>query len=256
MIATAKMPDVVGNIRVSTEEQAKEGISLIEQEMKVTKYCDLHDLHLVEITRDEGVSGKTLARPGIQEALAMLRDGRAGGLVIAKLDRLTRRLKDWTTLIDEYFGEKIIVRGGRGRGLTRDGYKLHSVNDHVNTATPNGRLMLNLVFTIAQWERETISERTRNGLRTKMGMEERVGAVRYGFDLDLTSDMNKRDQPGRLVLNPVEQERIAMMRALRDDGASLRAVCAALEQAGIETKDGRKTWHPDTVRKILKWSCD
>lgn len=250
------MPPVVGNIRVSTEEQAREGFSLLDQEMQIEKYCDLYRLRLVEMTRDEGVSGKTLERPGIQRALELLRTGGAEGLVIAKLDRLTRRLRDWTHLIENYFAETILAVGGRGRGTTRPGYRLHSVMDHVDTSSSNGRLMLNLVFTIAQWEREVISERTKSGLRTKMTLGERAGGVRYGFDVDPDSPLNKRDQAGMLMRNELEQERIAMMRALRDSGSSLRAVCAALEESGIETKEGLKRWHPDTVRKILSWSCD
>src|SRR5579871_930657 len=97
---------VVGLTRVSTEEQAREGVSLAAQRSKIEAYCKLYDLELVELIEDAGQSAKSLKRPGLQKALAMLRKGEAQGLVICKLDRLSRNVADWNTLIDQYFGEK------------------------------------------------------------------------------------------------------------------------------------------------------
>ena len=97
---------VIGYIRVSTDEQASNGQSLDSQRVKLEAYASLYDLELVEIIEDAGQSGKTLKREGLPHALAMLRSGKAEGLLIAKLDRLTRSVGDWQILIDGYFGEK------------------------------------------------------------------------------------------------------------------------------------------------------
>ena len=93
---------VIGYIRVSTEEQASDGVSLASQREKIEGYAKLYDLELIGIIEDAGQSGKTLDRPGLQEALAMVRKGKVGGLVIAKLDRLSRSVVDWNTLIDGF----------------------------------------------------------------------------------------------------------------------------------------------------------
>jgi site-specific DNA recombinase len=228
------MMRVVGYPRVSTEEQAREGISLASQRAKIAGYASLYDLELIDVIEDAGVSAKTLDRPGLQKVLALLDSGQAEGVVLTKLDRLTRSLRDWSYLIDHYFGEK----GGR---------KLFSVGDSIDTRTATGRMMLNMVMTIAQWEREIISERTCGALQHKIKMGERCGKVRYGHVL--ASD-------GRMLAdNPSEQETIRLMWSLRCEGRSFRQIADALKARGIETKEGNSTWMPSTIRRILARSA-
>src|SRR5690349_820588 len=93
----------VGYIRVSTDKQAEHGVSLEAQQAKLTAYAQLYDVELVEVIVDAGVSAKTLDRPGLQRALGMLRKGQANALLVAKLDRLTRSVKDLGALVEEYF---------------------------------------------------------------------------------------------------------------------------------------------------------
>ena len=88
------MRRVVGYIRVSSEGQATEGVSLDAQRVKLAAYCTAMDLELVGIEADEGVSAKSLRRPGLQRALGLLDAGAADGLLITKLDRLTRSVRD------------------------------------------------------------------------------------------------------------------------------------------------------------------
>ena len=152
------MPEmrVIGYVRVSTEEQGKEGVSLALQEAKIKEYCRLYELDLARIESDPGFSAKTLDRPGIKSALDDLRRTKTvrkadthsfDGIVIYKLDRLTRSISNWDQLIQEFFNEKA-------------GKRLFSVSDQIDTRTANGRMFLNLIMTIAQWEREIIAERT------------------------------------------------------------------------------------------------
>ena len=174
---------VIAYARVSTVEQAEGGISLDAQIAKMAAYAGLYELETVETVLDPGESGKTLNRPGLQRALGLLKTGKADGLLIVKLDRLTRSIADWQDLIDAYFGE-------------RAGRQLLSVNDSIDTRTAAGRLVLNVLITVAQWERETIGERTRDALQHKIKSHQRVGKVRYGYDLAADGVTLDR-QPGR-----------------------------------------------------------
>lgn len=219
----------VGYIRVSTEEQATGGVSLAAQREKLEAYAKLYELELVAIVEDAGQSAKTLNRTGLQAALAMLRRGEADGLVIAKLDRLTRSVGDWQALIDEFFGE-------------RAGKQLLSVADSIDTRTAAGRLVLNVLLSVAQWEREAIAERTRDALQHKIRRGERCGEVRFGFDLG--------PDGVSLVPNADEQQAIGIIRELRDAGQTLRQIAAKLTALGIRTKKGRGKWTHTAVGKI------
>lgn len=220
----------VGYIRVSSEEQATEGVSLDAQRAKVVGYADLYGLELVGIEVDAGASAKSLDRPALARALAMLDRGEADGLVIAKLDRLSRSVGDWDRLIADYFGEKA-------------GRKLWSVADSIDTRTAAGRLVLNVLMSVAQWEREAIGERTRDALRHKIRVGERCGKVRFGHDLHADGV--------RLVDNAAEQGGLALIRELRAGGLSLRAIAAELDRRGVPTKERRGPWGHAAVKRVL-----
>jgi len=221
---------VIGYLRVSTEEQAVDGVSLAAQRQKVTAYAALYELELVEIIEDAGESGKSLVRPGLTRALGLIRAGKADGLLIAKLDRLSRSVADWNTLIDGYFGE-------------RAEKSLFSVADSIDTRTAAGRLVLNVLMSVAQWERETIGERTSAALQYKRSCGELVGAVPFGYDLG----------PGgvKLVENHAEQRVLAMIKDLRRGGMSLRRIAAELSSRNVPTKEGKRNWTHSTIQRIL-----
>src|SRR6266699_329103 len=133
-------------------------------------YAALYDIALVDIVVDAAFSAKTLDRPGLQRALGMLRKGQASALLVAKLDRLTRSLNDLGTLVEEYFSSDRIT--------------LLSVADNIDTRTAAGRLVLNVLGSVAQWERETIGERTAEVLAHKRSKGEKLGGdVPYGYIL-------------------------------------------------------------------------
>jgi site-specific DNA recombinase len=226
---------VDGYIRVSTEEQSTEGVSLPLQEDKIRDYCKLYGLDLVKIERDAGVSAKTMDRPGLATVLEDLERGRVDGLVIYKLDRLTRSLRDWSDLIERFFTEKA-------------GRRLFSVNDHIDTRTPSGLLVLDIIMTVAQWERREISFRTKAALQGKIGRGERCGRIRFGYDL--AGD-------GRtLVPNPLEQQAITLMKRWDEQGMTYRRMVAMLEELGIETKEPGSIWRPGVIHRILTRPID
>lgn len=216
---------VVGYCRVSTEEQAREGVSLDAQEQKLRMYAELYGLELVAVIRDSGVSAKSLDRPGLGEALAALDTGAAEGLLVAKLDRLTRSVRDLGTLLDGYFAAR---------------FSLLSVADQIDTRTAGGRLVLNILASVSQWEREAIGERTKAALAYKKSQGAHVGAPRLGA----------RVEGGALVADASEAATVARIQELAAEGCSLRAIAATLAAEGCRTKRGGK-WAPETIRKVL-----
>ena len=222
---------ILGYVRVSSEEQARDGVSLDAQTAKVQGFAALHGLELVEVVSDPAVSAKTLERPGLARVLGLLDAGAVNGLVVFKLDRLTRSLADWSLLIDRYFGEA----GGRS---------LMSVSESIDTRTAGGRMVLNLLMTVAQWERETIAERTKAALAFKHARGERTGGVPFG----------RRLNPDGRTLDPDPGELAALVeiRRWRSEGWSLRRIAAELDRRGIPPKRGGPRWSHASVRHLVR----
>lgn len=204
---------VIGYVRVSTEEQAREGVSLAAQERRLRAYAELYELEVLEVCSDAGVSAKTLERPGLERALRALEEGLAGGLLIAKLDRLTRSVADWNDLIDRFFGRKAA---------------LFSVGEQIDTRTAGGRLVLNVLVSVAQWEREAIGERTAAALRHLKDQGVKLGAPRLE-----------------------DPDTIARIRELLEKDVSLRGIARTLEQESFPTLRGGR-WRAATVSKIAR----
>lgn len=214
----------IGYVRVSTEEQAKEGISIDAQSEKLRQYADLHDINLVDIIVDAGASAKSLKRPGLDNALAMLQSGEADALLIYKLDRLTRSVVDLGRLIDEYFKR----------------YELLSVMDDLNTSSANGRLVLNVLTSIAQWERETICERTADSLQYMKEQRRVYNHLPLGY----------RDNGG--MLQPIDDEQITVAEIfdMKSKGMSMHKIANSLNERGIVGKRGG-AFYASTIRAII-----
>ncbi len=208
----------VAYLRVSTDKQADRGVSLDAQREKVHAYAKLYDLDLVDVIVDAGQSAKTLDRPGLQRALGMLRAKEAQALLVVKLDRLTRSVRDLGDLLETYFAP--------GKS------DLLAVDMQIDTRTPGGRMMLNILASVSQWEREIIGERTATALRHKAAQGEFTGgAAPYGFRL--------ADDGEHLAPVEGEQAAVAEARSLRARGLSLRAIAEALWEKGIGSRVGR-----------------
>jgi DNA invertase Pin-like site-specific DNA recombinase len=224
---------VVGYCRVSTEEQADEGASLAVQQEKIAQYAKTYELELVDMHVDAGVSAKTLDRPALQTALSDLRTGQAGGLIVMKLDRLTRSVRDLQALLDNYFREK---------------YALMAVTDQFDTRTASGRLMMNLLSMISEWEREVIAERTKEVLQHLKSKGVRLGRDPLGWER--TGEL---DAEGRMVFKevPEEQKTLKLILLLRQQGHSLASIAETLSAKGIATKRGG-VWSAQTISDVLQ----
>lgn len=224
---------VIGYLRVSTEAQADGGVSLDAQRSKVESYAALYDLDLVAVVVDPGASGKTMERPGLQAVLARLGAGEADGLLVAKLDRLTRSVRDLGALLDLGF---------------RDRFALLSVSEQIDTRSAAGRLVLNVLCSVAEWERETIGERTREALAHLRASGACLGGEALGW-----ARGEERDDDGRLVVREVAEEAATVRRilALRAHGHTLRAIAAKLAEEGHRTKRGG-AWGPQTIANVIR----
>ena len=164
----------IGYVRVSAQEQSSNGVSLDAQRDRLTAYCKLNGINIIDIKADEGISGSTLERPGLQAALQMLQRGRANTLLVAKLDRLSRSLRDVCALVEDFFGD--------------DRYHLLSLCGMVTTHSAAGRMVLMNLASYNHFEREVISERTRDALRHMMSQGVLLGPAPCGYEFSHDAD--------------------------------------------------------------------
>jgi site-specific DNA recombinase len=226
----------IGYVRVSTQEQATEGVSLDAQRDRLTAYCNMNGIKLIDIKADEGISGSTLERPGLQAALQTLRRGRANTLIVAKLDRLSRSLRDVCSLVDEMFSD--------------EKYHLLSLCGMVNTHSAAGRMVLLNLANYNQYERELISERTRDALQHMKAQGVRLGPAPYGYELS-----HDCDEHGRRKLIPLahEQDVLRQIESMRADGLKLREIAWRLNEAKIPARrDG--IWRATRISIVLQRS--
>ena len=207
--------NVIGYIRVSTNEQAENGVSLDAQAAKIRGHCKVNGWRCVEVVRDDGYSAKDLKRPGLQRILDELptKGRRFDGIVVAKLDRLTRSVRDLIRVTEL---------------LLRQGIALVSIHEAVDTSTATGKMFYTLVTVISEWERGVIGERTRDALAYKRRNSERVGALPYGFAL--------ADDGKHLVAVPAEGKVLAQIGKERAKGGSYGRIADALNADRIRTK--------------------
>jgi DNA invertase Pin-like site-specific DNA recombinase len=221
---------LVGYLRVSTSGQVADGLGLDIQESAIRSWCKEHDHRLVGFHSDEGVSGTTDERDGLQEALAAVRFNGADGLVVHTLDRLARRLD-----VQEAALQSIWASGGRAFTVDQGEALEDDPDDPVRT------FVRQVLGAVSQLEAGMIVRRLRRGREAKA---ERggyaFGAPPFGF----------RAEDGALVEDPDEQTVISRMVALRGDGMSLRQIAGVLNESGLSPKRSG-AWHPMMVKRVL-----
>jgi DNA invertase Pin-like site-specific DNA recombinase len=203
---------VLGYVRVSTGEQARSGLGLTAQERAIRDACRQRGWQLVEVLRDDGASGKDLNRPGIQEALRRIAAGDARGLVTAKLDRLSRSLVDAAHLLAWF---------------DRANAALVAVDLGIDTSTTSGRLVASVMAAVAEWERSTISARTRDAAAVRRAAGGRMG------------------RPSVRDTRPDIAARIAAGRAA---GLTWQAIADQLNRDAVPTVRGGSEWRVSSVQ--------
>lgn len=203
-------------VRVSTEEQAGSGLGLEAQTAKIADYCAGRGWHLVAEFADPGVSGgvRVEDRPNLVAALDLIERGDAAGLIVAKLDRLSRSASDAAGLLER---------------SQRNGWALVACDLGVDTSTPAGEMMANVLGTFARFEKRLIGQRTSDALQARKAQGVQLGRPQRA-DADLIDKIVK----------------------LRSGGAALREIAATLNEQGVPTVHGGARWHASTVSGILR----
>lgn len=220
----------IGYVRVSTSMQAEKQLSEIFQRERIAAYCVAMGIELITIFDDSGKSGRDMtSREELQNAMLMLKRKEADTIIIYKIDRLSRSLTDLSALIQK---------------IEKWGCHLISIQDSISTDSAAGRLMINLIGSIAQWEAEATAEKTHQAMTVLKSRGHRYSRhIPYG--VDLASDGKT------LTSNSDEQSIIGNMKTMRADGMTFQSISDKLNKDNIKTKYGAK-WHPASVRCIIQ----
>lgn len=204
--------EVIGYLRVSTDEQARSGLGLEAQRATITRYADLMGWEVTWLC-DEGWSGSDTRRPGLAEALGRLQRRDAQALVVAKLDRLSRSVHDFSGLLQTARSQK---------------WAVVALDVSVDTTTLTGELVANILMSVSQWERGIIRQRTSDAVQAKLARGE---------------DWGRRSQ--------MDADVEALIASLRADGLSALRIARRLNTDAVPTVRGGG-WHASTVARVLK----
>ena len=217
-------------LRVSTQEQAKEGYSIGEQESRLRNYCKAMLWDIYKIYVDPGYSGGDTNRPGLQNLIDDVKSGIIGKVVVYKLDRLSRSQLDTLFLIEKIF--------------LANGTDFVSMSENFDTSTPFGRAMIGILAVFAQLEREQIKERMNMGkeARAKEGKWHGGATQPIGYDYDPVTD--------ELIVNDYEAMQIVELQKMFLRGIPLRTIEREFEHKGYKHKHG--LWTAKTMRTVLR----
>lgn len=210
--------------RVSTEDQSRFGHSLDEQEEKLKQLCEFKDYEIYKVYREEGVSAKNMERPKFQEMIEDMKNGKINKIVVYKLDRLTRSIKDLEsicTMLEEY------------------NCSLESVAEEINTDTANGKFFIRMLTILAQLEIERTSERTKFGL---------VGAAKKGHLSGRPPlGYKKIDNDKGIFIDEIQADVVRRIFKLYLDGMAVNSICKLFNEEEVLNRK----WPTTTVDKIL-----
>lgn len=225
-----KSNNAVGYVRVSTVDQAQEGVSLDAQRAKIKSYCELHGLELLAIHADEGVSGKRADnRPGLQAALA---DACASKCVLVcySMSRMSRTTRDCLDIAER---------------INKAGANLASITENIDTTSAMGECYFSICAVFSQLERRMIGERTLAAMAYMRKHGRKISRNVYGYEAS---------ENGLLTLNHAEQEVIAKIllfakRTCKPLGCA--AIATQLNKSGIKPKYGAR-WYASSVRSVIR----
>lgn len=219
----------VGYVRVSTDGQVTDGVSLDAQQARIRAWCEANGYTVAGLHIDAGLSGsRSDNRPALQTALNEACHHKAA-FIVYSLSRLARSTKDAIVISER---------------LAKAGADLVSLSERIDTTTAAGKMVFRMLAVLAEFERDQIAERTKGAMSHMRNEGKRIsGRLPYGYDLSMDGV--------NLVPNTKEQEGLRLILAMRKAGKGRRLIAAALREQGITTKTGT-TWSPQAVGAILK----
>lgn len=231
----------IGYARVSTDKQVESGLSLDDQDRRIRARAVADGCELVDVLVDDGYSASSLDRPAMQELLRMVKRRQVGAILVTRLDRLTRSLRDFSELLDLFEKQNVA---------------LVSMGEGVDTSCAVGKMVLNVIMSVLQWHREEIAEKTAAIMRHKRARGEKTGGrVPFGYDTQIVGQRPDGTPVKGLMENSGEQEILAWMRGRRAEGWSLQKIADDLNRRGVMTKEG-SLWRRQYLHRILKGSVN
>jgi len=221
-------PAAIGYVRVSTQGQAADGVSLEAQQERIHQWCAVNDHELITIHIDAGLSGgRADNRPGLQEAIRLACQHRAA-LIVYSLSRLARSTKDMLMIADR---------------LEHAHADLVSLTEKIDTTSAAGKMVFRVLAVLAEFERDLVSERTTAAMTHMRGQNRRIsGKIPYGYKLN--------EDGVTLIPMDVEQQVVQKMHRLQRSGYSLNGIARSLNESGVLGKTG-VPWSAKTVRGVL-----
>lgn len=216
-------------IRVSTEEQVKEGYSISAQKQKLQSFCASQDWHIVGFYVDEGVSAKDMNRPELNKMMKAIKSGEVECVLVYRLDRLTRSVFDLYKLLEIFDQHQC---------------KFKSATEVYDTTTAMGRMFITIVAALAQWERENLAERIKMGQNEKARQGKYVHRTpHFGYDLDKSN--------WQLVIREDEAKVVRRIYEMYQAGDGMNKIATTLNKEKHFTRYGN-SWSDNTIGKILK----
>ena len=210
-------------IRVSTEDQAREGLSLPEQEKRLRAMCEYKGYEIYKLYKDAGISAKDMNRPAFEELLQDIREKKCNTIVVLKLDRLTRSVYDMEFIM---------------KFLEENDAYLDCANEEINTTNSSGKMVARLLTTVSQNEIERTSERTKVGL---------AGAIKEGHIPGKNPLGYKRDGK-KLVIDPLTKDIVKRIYDLYFEGKSYSNIATIFNQEEVL---GKTNWRDTGILRII-----
>lgn len=223
------MRNVIGYVRVSTEQQASEGISLEAQKARIIAWCELNECQLAGVYVDAGISGKRADnRPELQKAIEAVVRCR-GVLLVYSLSRLARSTKDTLSISDR---------------LEKADADLVSLSERIDTTSAAGKMVFRMLAVLAEFERDLVSERTVSALQHKRQRGGRMGQIPFGYVVAPDGD----------TLVPFEREQnvIRQVSKMKAAGHTLKAIAESLKSQKVQNKAGRCSWNTTQIHRLLR----
>jgi DNA invertase Pin-like site-specific DNA recombinase len=217
---------VIGYVRVSTTEQANEGVSIAAQRAKIEAYASLRGMPCV-IFSDEGISGTKADRPGLSAALDTLQKGDT--LVIYSLSRLARSTKQTLEISER---------------MQKTGCDLASLSEQIDTSSAAGKMIFRMLAVLSEFERDQIADRTAAALAHKKTLGERVGHIPYGKRVAVDGKTLEDDDD--------EKATLALMFELKARGYTFTAIANHLNTNSIIKRGETNAWKRKNVTRIMK----
>ena len=212
-------------MRVSTEDQAREGFSFPEQKERLEAFCKFKGYEIIDYYQDAGISAKTgNYRPEFERLKEDIKSKKINTIVSLKLDRITRSIYDWENLIT-FLDEN-------------DAY-LDCANDEINTTTANGKMISRLLMSVSQNEIERTSERTKIGL---------AGAIKQGH-IPHVAPLGYKHENKTLVIDYSTKDVVVKIFELYSEGYSYQKISNLFNEEKVLGKDN---WRDSTIQTILE----